>query len=159
MEEYHLLIFKFNYTDNFYCLWPVYFKSDIYNLCGRQEKDILQKIKSELETYTEISSIKIILNKLANLKECQTTMNSILSENDNDSSAKVKFLEIQQQLKLNSEPNLKYDNSNYSRVMIKKIRFPIRIRARQFEFFLDELELPLIVINSQINFKNGKYNY
>lgn len=147
MKNYRLIIFRFKYTDSFRCFWPIYFEVDAANNYGEFETEILQQIKDNLNSQIGITEMEVMVNKLATLDECEATLTSLLSTHPIDDEVKIKYLEIEIQTKLSDEPKFDYDNWNYFiPVEISREKIPVRVRALNFKFLLDDLELPLVVI-------------
>lgn len=150
-RKYHLLVFKFNYTDDLTCLWPLFIDiSD--SIAEKANKRLLTRIISELETYPGVSKVKVIHNKLAYIEECESTVNGILTNNGvHDASIAVKYLQLEVQ-KLSE--NFTGHAGLYASIRISKFYLPVRVRSDRYPFLLDELELPVVVINDQTAYDN-----
>lgn len=149
MKKYQLIIFKFKYTDNFSCIWPIYFEPQLQNGYGQSEEDILERIISELKSHVGIKDVEVIFNKSADIEECQSTIKSILTAHPKDDEVRIKYLKLEAHTELRDEPLFDYENSSYySRIEVTGFKIPIRVRALNFKFLLDDIELPIIVINN-----------
>lgn len=150
MKQYQLVIFKFKYTDDLVCIWPVCFDFDPQNDFGKRERDILELAISDLENYPGIKDVQIIYNKIADLTECVETFDSILKTQPRDDSVTIKYLELERQIELVSNPRFDYEtNSYYIPIQLRQTKFPVRVRAKNFKFLLDDLELPIILLREQ----------
>ena len=150
MKEYQLVVFKFKYTDDLVCIWPVFFDFDQSNNYGKRERETLNHAINELESYPGIKEVQIIHNKIADINECMNTMNSILTTQTNDDGVSIKYLELEKQIELVNQPRFDYETfSYYIPIQLKTIKFPVRVRAINFKFLLDDLELPVLLIREQ----------
>lgn len=150
MEQFQFVVFRFRYSDDLVCLWPVFFAIDQQNHFGQKEKEILERAINELGTYPFVNDARIIFNKIANLQECITTMENILATQPNDDSVMIKYLGLERQTELVSEPRFDYTTSSYYiPVKLSRIQFPVRVRANNFKFLLDDIELPILVLREQ----------
>jgi|GEM_PF-6865554 len=150
MKQYQLVIFRFKYTDDLVCIWPVCFDFDPKNNFGQIERDILERAIKDLEGYPGIKDVQIIHNKIAVLTECVETFDSILKTQPDDDSVSIKYLKLERQIELVSHPRFDYEtNSYYIPIQLRHIKFPIRVRAKNFKFLLDDLELPILLLREQ----------
>jgi len=150
MEEFHLIVFKFKYTDDIVCLCPVFFEYNSKNEYGKDNQKLLESAILELKNIPGIKDVKIVHNKIANLDECVKTINKILSVDINDDSVRIKYLELEKQIELVEQPKFDYRTSRfYIPIQIQRYKFPIRVRAINFKFLLDETEMPIIIIDEK----------
>jgi hypothetical protein len=145
--NYQLIVFRFTYTDDNVCIWPVYFELNQTNHFGERNKKELDKIISELESNPGVGKVGVIHNKIADIIECDEALNSILNPNSLDEGVRIKYLNIENQ-KISDTSKFDYATGTYYRpIKVSKTTFPVRVRANNFKFLLDELELPVVLIN------------
>lgn len=147
-RKFQLIVFKFNYTNDLVCLWPINIDISFENKQGKEEKEYFATAVEQLESYPAISKVKVIHNKLASFEECQDTFRAILGNEAGLQTIRVKYLTFEKQTVLKDEPVDDYKtNKGYAIIQTEKQTFPVRVRAEQYPFLLDDLELPLMVIS------------